>query len=177
MRADYWRWYVVGYEKISDTSCADGIISTLVAESQRTGMHDRGFWCDVDSWKFSCTHSLWHTVMVWLRLFTVICKCGKIVILTQYNEYQQRCCQSRHRVVHDRQVMGNVIQVIVVPHYHGGKQEANGYPQLYVHKTYIHTYIYTYAFLSFFWHNSPPVGEGLLIHGFSRSHKMTDYSR
>jgi len=105
----------------------------LVAEFWRTRMHDRGFWCNVDNWKFCCTHSLWHTVMVWLHLFSVICKGGNLVVLTQYNEYKQHRCESRHRVVHDRQVLADVIQVVVILHYHGGKQEANGYPQLYIH--------------------------------------------
>jgi hypothetical protein len=138
MRIEYWKWYVMGYKKISDISCADSIISSLVAEFQYTTMHDRGFWCNVDSWKFCCTHSLWRTVMVWLHLFSVIFKGGNLV-LTQYNEYQQHCCESRHSVVHDRQVLGNVILVFVFPHHHGRKQEANGYPQLYIHTyTYMH---------------------------------------
>jgi len=58
MRVEYWKWYVVGYEKIPDISCVDGIISTLVAGFRHTGMHDIGFWCNVDSWKFCCTHCL-----------------------------------------------------------------------------------------------------------------------
>jgi len=32
-------------------------------------------------------------------------------------------------------------------------------------------------FLSFFWHNSPPVGHDLLIHEVSRSQKTTRHSR
>ena len=144
MHVEYWKYYVMGYKKKLDISCADGVISTLVTEYQSNGMHDRGFWCNVDSRKFCCTHTVWHTVMVWLHLFSVICKVGNLVVLTHYNEYQQRCCESCHRVVHDRQVLANVIQVIVLLHHHGGKKEANGYSQLYIH-TYIHTYIYTYA--------------------------------
>jgi hypothetical protein len=55
---------------------------------------------------------------------------GSPVVLTQYDQHQQHCGKSSHRVIHHRQIMANLIQVVMVLHYNWWNQEANGYPQL-----------------------------------------------